>query len=76
MFQAMNRHVGVDYYYVREKLVRGELDVCYISTLDQLADFLTEGLSTFSFRYLISTLLVCSFKKSLWGVTTIAQARG
>ena len=67
MFHARTRHVEVDYHYVREKVVRGELDVRYISTLDQLADCLTKGLSTSRFRYLISKLPVRSCPVSFRG---------
>ena len=67
VFHAWTRHVEVDYHYVREKVVRGELDVRYISTLDQLADCLTKGLSTSRFRYLISKLPVRSCPVSLRG---------
>ena len=61
------RHVEVDYHYVQEKVVREELDVRYISILDQLADCLTKGLSTSRFRYLISKLPVRSCPVSLRG---------
>ena len=67
LFHAWTRHVEVDYHYVQEKVVRGELDVRYISTLDQLADCLTKGLSTSRFHYLISKLPVRSCLVSLRG---------
>lgn len=45
VFHARTRHVEVDYHYVREKVVRKEIDVRYLSTHDQIADIFTKGLS-------------------------------
>ncbi|KAM1900185.1 hypothetical protein ACFX14_029161 [Malus domestica] len=58
VYQARMRHVEVDYHYVREKVVRKELQVGYVATADQIADFLTKGLSSPRFRYLLSKLPV------------------
>ncbi|XP_050104869.1 uncharacterized mitochondrial protein AtMg00810-like [Malus sylvestris] len=55
---ARMRHVEVDYHYVSEKVVRKELQVGYVATADQIADFLTKGLSSPRFRYLLSKLPV------------------
>ena len=38
IFHAHSKHVEVDYYFVREKLLNKDLVVKYISTSDQLAD--------------------------------------
>ena len=58
VFHARTRHVEVDYHYIREKVTRQELQVGYVATQDQLADFLTKGLSTSRFNYLLSKLPV------------------
>ena len=41
IFHAHSKHVEVDYYFVREKLLNKDLVVKYISTSDQLADVFT-----------------------------------
>lgn len=43
VFHARTKHLEVDYHYVREKVIRGELQVRYISTKDQVADIFTKG---------------------------------
>ncbi|CAM8909775.1 unnamed protein product [Rhodiola kirilowii] len=43
---------------VREKVVRGELLVGYVSTIDQFADIFTKGLSPVRFRFLATKLPV------------------
>ncbi|KAM1873468.1 hypothetical protein ACFX13_007300 [Malus domestica] len=67
VFHARTRHVEVDYHYVREKVVRKELDVRYLSTHDQIADIFTKGLSLPRFRLLVSKLPVLDFTVSLRG---------
>ncbi|KAM1277315.1 hypothetical protein ACFX13_030432 [Malus domestica] len=67
VFHARTRHVEVDYHYIREKVTRQELQVGYVVTQDQLADFLTKGLSTYRFNYLLSKLPVRRQPLSLRG---------
>ncbi|CAM8947373.1 unnamed protein product [Rhodiola kirilowii] len=58
VFHARTRHVEIDYHFVREKVVRGELLVGYVSTIDQFADIFTKGLSPVRFRFLATKLPV------------------
>ncbi|KAM1791281.1 hypothetical protein ACFX12_035264 [Malus domestica] len=67
VFHARTRHVEVDYHYIREKVTRGELQVSYVATQDQVADFLTKSLSTHRFNYLLSKLPVRRRPLSLRG---------
>jgi hypothetical protein len=67
LFHARTRHLEVDYHYVREKVIRRELDVDYICTQDQLADIFTKGLSPARFRSLVSKLPVLPRPLSLRG---------
>jgi transposase InsO family protein len=46
VFHARTKHVEVDYHFVRERVVRGDLNVQFIPTVDQLADLLTKALPT------------------------------
>lgn len=61
------RHVEVDYHYIREKIILKKIDVGYVATTDQVADFLTKGLSFMCFKYLISKLPVRQRPVSLRG---------
>ncbi|CAL9017956.1 unnamed protein product, partial [Prunus brigantina] len=67
VFHARTRHVEVDYHYVREKVVRQELDVRYLATHDQIADIFTKGLSIPRFQLLTSKLPMRSSPVSLRG---------
>uniref|UniRef100_A0A2N9EQM2 Uncharacterized protein n=1 Tax=Fagus sylvatica TaxID=28930 RepID=A0A2N9EQM2_FAGSY len=67
VFHARTKHLEVDYHYVRDKVVRKELEVCYISTTDQVADIFTKGLSKSRFLLLTNKLMVRSRPISLRG---------
>ncbi|KAM2975746.1 hypothetical protein FF1_001874 [Malus domestica] len=67
VYQARMRHVEVDYHYVREKVTRKEIVVGYVASSDQVADFLTKGLSSTRFRFLLSKLPVLGRPLSLRG---------
>jgi hypothetical protein len=60
VFHGRTKHIEVDYHYVREKVVRGDLSLQFISTHDQLADIFTKALPSTQFLLLCSKLLVCS----------------
>ncbi|XP_017191092.1 uncharacterized mitochondrial protein AtMg00810-like [Malus domestica] len=67
VFHSRTKHLEVDYHYVREKVVRGQLMVNYICSQDQTADLFTKGLSTTRFKLLVSKLPVVSPPVSLRG---------
>ena len=47
----------VDHHFVRERVVRGDLKVQFIPTIDQLSDLLTKTLPTPRFVQLANKLL-------------------
>jgi histone deacetylase 1/2 len=49
VFHARTKHIEVDYHFVRERIAHKALDVCFVSTHDQLADILTKPLVVLSF---------------------------
>ncbi|KAM1198584.1 hypothetical protein ACFX2I_009959 [Malus domestica] len=67
VFHSRTKHLEVDYHYVREKVVRGQLLVNYICSQDQTADLFTKGLSAMHFKLLVSKLPVVSPPVSLRG---------
>ncbi|BFG27863.1 hypothetical protein CerSpe_141370 [Prunus speciosa] len=67
VFHSRTKHLEVDYHYVREKVVRGQLLVNYICSRDQIADLFTKGLSSLRFKFLVSKLPVASPPVSLRG---------
>ena len=58
LFHARTKHVEVDYHFVREKVLRKDLQVKYITTDDQLDDVFTKSLPTSRFIFLRSKILV------------------
>lgn len=52
MFHARIKHLEVHYHYVREKVVSNALYVCYINTVDQVANIFTKGLTMTHFQLL------------------------
>jgi hypothetical protein len=38
LFHARTKHIEVDYYFVRERVVRKLLEIDFVSTRDQVAD--------------------------------------
>jgi len=57
VFHARTKHIEVDYHFVREKVLRHDLLVKFISTHDQLADLFTKGLPSPRFHWLTSKLV-------------------
>ncbi|CAL9005102.1 unnamed protein product [Prunus brigantina] len=58
VFHSRTKHLEVDYHYVREKVIRGELRVNYICSQDQVVDLFTKGLSSSRFKALVFKLPV------------------
>jgi hypothetical protein len=50
VFHSCTKHIEVDYHFVRERVVRGDLHLHFISTEDQLADLFTKPLTTQRFN--------------------------
>jgi hypothetical protein len=44
LFHARTKHIEIDFYYVRDQVLRGQLNVQFISSKDQYADALTKPL--------------------------------
>jgi hypothetical protein len=58
VFHARTKHIEVDFHFIRERVLRKDLQVKFVSTLDQLADIFTKGLPSHRFQDLRSKLLV------------------
>ena len=67
MFHSHTKHIEVDYHYVREKVLRRDLCVCFVSGKDNLANIFTKPLSSPSFLLQRRKLLLDASPKSLTG---------
>ena len=57
VFHARTKYIEVDFHFVRERVLRKDLAVKFVSTLDQLADIFTKSLSPNRFLALRSNLM-------------------
>ncbi|PKI48919.1 hypothetical protein CRG98_030695 [Punica granatum] len=64
VFHARTKHIEIDYHFVRERFMRGQLHIQFISSDDQLADGLTKGLPSARFSTFRSKLHVETFPKT------------
>jgi hypothetical protein len=60
VFHGRTKHIEVDYHFVCERVVCGDICLQFISTDDQVANIFTKVLPTPRFQRLCSKLLVCS----------------
>jgi hypothetical protein len=57
VFHARTKHIEVDFNFVRERVLRKDLAVKFVSTLDQLVDIFTKSLPAHRFLDLRSCLM-------------------
>jgi len=55
---ARTKHIKVDIHFIREKVLNKDIQLCYLSTIDQVADLFTKGLTAERFCLLHDKLLV------------------
>lgn len=58
MLHARTKHVEIDYYFARERVMNGALRICHVSSENQLADPLTKVIPTQKFLTYRSKLSV------------------
>lgn len=67
VFHSRVKHIEIDYHFVRERVIRGDLDVQHVSSKEQFADILTKGLSNSLFQEHCSNLMLGSNKYEIEG---------
>lgn len=67
VFHSRTKHIELDYHYVREKVLRCDLSIRFVSGKDDLANLLTKPLPAPSFLFQRGKLLVDSSPYHLRG---------
>uniref|UniRef100_A0A2N9J6E2 Integrase catalytic domain-containing protein n=1 Tax=Fagus sylvatica TaxID=28930 RepID=A0A2N9J6E2_FAGSY len=67
VFHARTKHIEVDFHFIRERVLRKDLVVKFVSTTDQLADIFTKSLPTHHFLDLCRNLTVSLKHHSIEG---------
>jgi hypothetical protein len=67
VFHARTKHIEVDFHFIREKVTNRDIQIQYISTLDQIADLFTKGHTAVRFCLLRDKLRVAPPPFSLQG---------
>ena len=60
IMHSRTKHIELDLYFLREKVMAKELDVHHVPTIDQVVDIFTKPLSAQFFQRLKHKLTVCS----------------
>lgn len=57
IFHGPTKHVEIDFHFIREKVVRKDIQLQFLSTVHQLADLFTKSLTTARLLLLQSKLM-------------------
>ena len=49
VFHIRTKHIEIDYHFIREKILNKDIHAKYISTVDQVVDIFTKGLTSARF---------------------------
>ena len=49
---SKTKHIAIRHHFIREQVARGDIDLCFVGTQDQLADIFTKPLDETTFRKL------------------------
>ena len=67
MFHARTKHIEVHHHFIREKVLKGDINLFHANTKEQTADVFTKGLSVLKFSKFQLQLGVMSKESTLSG---------
>ncbi|KAF5458652.1 hypothetical protein F2P56_022665 [Juglans regia] len=73
IFHARTKHIEVDYHFIKEKVVNKDITTRYLSTIDQVVDIFTKGLTSARFLLLRDKLKVIASPISLQGDVKVSR---
>lgn len=56
VLHSRTKHIDIRYHFIRDHVMKGDIELHFISTDEQLADIFTKPLDETRFKYLISML--------------------
>ena len=56
MFHEKSKHIEIQYFYIRDMVEKGAINLQYVSTDEQVADVLNKPLSRVKFEYFYDKL--------------------
>lgn len=65
VFHVRTKHIDVDYYFIREKVINRDIITKYLPTIDQVVNIFTKGLTSACFLLLRNKLRVTTSLISL-----------
>ena len=74
VYHARTKHIEVHYHFVREKILAREVDLVYVSTEEQVADYFTKALGIEKLHRFRSLLGVLEMDLSLRGSVKISSS--
>jgi hypothetical protein len=74
VFHKRSKHIRVKYHFIRDCLEEGSVKPYYISTKDQLADFLTKSLGRIKFQELRTRIAMLQLPLKIYGKITRIKA--
>jgi len=60
VLHSKTKHIDVRYHFLRDHTEKGDIELCYVDTQNQLADILTKPLDLATFARLRGELGICS----------------
>jgi hypothetical protein len=67
------KHIAIRYHFLRDHQQRGDIDIAYVSTKEQLADIFTKPLDEKTFTKLRHELTILDFRNFDWYFAHIAH---
>ncbi|MCO5576018.1 hypothetical protein L7F22_029825 [Adiantum nelumboides] len=74
MFHARRKHIEVHYHFVRERILDDVIDLAYVGTKDQIADFFTKALGAEKVQHFRGMLVLRDMALSLKGSVEISSS--
>lgn len=63
MMQSRTKHITIRYHFLKERVVKGEVKLDFVPTIEKVTDIFTKPFPKEFFEYLHKKLRVVSFSK-------------